>query len=63
MPSPAELQHLLEQVRELNEDIARLELEKLELEEKLKAQEAQALSHWEKVKHLTRQVESLIWRK
>lgn len=63
MPAPAELHALLEQVRELNEDLASLEMEKLELEEKLKAQEALASEHWEKVKHLTRQVEALIWRK
>lgn len=63
MPAPAELHALLEQVRELNEDLARLELEKLELEDKLKAQETQAQEHWEKVKYLTRQVEALLWRR
>lgn len=63
MPSPAELHDLLERVRELNEDLLRLELEKAELEEKLKAQEAQTQAHWEKVKYLTRQVDALLWQK
>lgn len=61
MPAPAELHSLLEQVRELQEDLSRLELEKMELEEKLKSQEALAAAHWEKVKLLTRQVERMMW--
>lgn len=61
MPSPSELHALLEQVRELNEDILRLELEKDQLKKQLREQEEQTRVHWEKVKYLTRQIEALVW--
>jgi peptidoglycan hydrolase CwlO-like protein len=61
MPSPSELHGLLEQVRELTEDVARLEAEKESLEKQLKEQEALAQEHWEKVKSLTRQIDRLLW--
>lgn len=61
MPSPAELHGLLEQVRELTEEVARLELEKESLEKQLKEQETLAQEHLEKVKSLTRQIERLMW--
>lgn len=41
MPTPSELHGLLEQVRELNEEISRLEAENASLKQKFTEQEAQ----------------------